>query len=305
MIRFFFGSNGYAIKTALDSVVLDAKKRHGEHAVERVDGETLEMSRLPDLLQGATLFALHRLIVIRDASRNKAVWEALGEKLESLPDSLDLVLVEAAPDKRTRTFKALQKKAEVTEAKDLDENGAARWLVSEAKARGGEMKQADAQLVVARAGTDQFRLSNELDKLLVFGEISKAAVEKLVEQTPQANVFALLDAALHRRPDMLRKLLTDAKIMEDPYMLFGLLSSQVLQLAALVHGEGRGVDDIAKSLKTHPFPLKKLSSTARNTSKKELKTIVDDMAQLDDRLKSTGLDPWLLLEQTLIKIATR
>lgn len=305
MIHFFFGSNAYQTKIALDALVAHTKEKYGEHAVEKVDGETLELNQLPDLLQGTMLFAPERLVIIRDASKNKTIWDVLGEKLQDVPESLQLVMVEAAPDKRTKTFKALQRVAEMHEVKELNEFEVAKWLVGEAARRGGKMKQSDAAMLVARTGTDQFRLSNEMDKLLAYGDTGQMAIEALVEQTPQANVFALLDAAMQKRPDTMQKLLVNAKSTEEPYMLFGLLSSQVLQLAALVYGETRNVDDIAKTLKMHPFPLKKLSVVARDTPKQEMNMIIENMALLDDHLKSSGLDPWLLLEQTLLKIATR
>lgn len=305
MVKLFYGSNAYQIKTALDALVLDVKKQHGEHAVERVDGEMLELHQLPDLLQGATLFAPERLVIIRGASKNKTIWEALGDKLKDVPDSLQLVLVEAVPDKRTKTFKALAKQAEVHECKDVNEAEAARWLAGEARARGGDMTRDEAGAVVARAGTDQFRLSNELDKLLAHGDITPEVIEQLVEATPQANAFALLDAAMNGKPAEVRKLLFMAKITEDPYMLFGLLSAQLMQLAALVHAQGRSVDEIAKALKTHPYPLQKLGTVAKRTSPRQLRAIVGTVADLDDQLKSTGVEPWQLLEHALLKIAAR
>lgn len=305
MVRLFYGSNAYQMKAALDALVSHAKKQHGEHAVERVDGESVELNQLPDMLQGATLFAPERLVIIRGVSKNKPIWELLGEKLADVPASLQLVLVETAPDKRTKTFKALQKHAEVHEYKEPGEHEAADWLVSEAGKRGGEMKHTDADVLVARVGADQFRLSNELDKLLLYGDTGKPAIEALVEQTLRANVFGLLDAVMNGRTDTVRRLLAEAKPSEDPYMLFGMLGGQIMQLAALVHAGGRSSDDVAKVLKVHPYPLKKLSSVARNTSPERLREIVAVVAELDDQLKSTGVDPWLLLEQALLKIAAR
>lgn len=305
MIHFFFGTNSYQLKQALDALILDAREKHGEHAVEKIDGETLEIEQLPDLLQGATLFAPERTVVIRDAGKNKIIWEAVGEKISDLPDSLTLVLVETAPDKRLKTFKTLQKLAEVREFKELNEVEAARWLIDEAGKRGGGMTKADTEILVARAGADQARLSNELDKLLLYGEISAESIEKLVEPTPHANVFALLDAALAKKPEAVRKLLRDAKISEDPYMLFGLLSSQIMQLAALVYAERRSSDEVAKALKTHPYPLKKMAPVAKKTSKKELREIIEILSKMDEQLKSTGADPWQLLENALIKITAR
>lgn len=305
MIHFFYGANGYQIKGVLDVLVVRAKKKYGEHAVERADAEGMEASQLLDLLQGATLFAPERLVILQGAAKNKVIWELLGERLEAMPAFLHLAVVETSPDKRTKTFKALFKYADVHECKDLDEFEAAKWLSLEAKKRGGEIRTGEANLLVARAGIDQWRLSNELDKLLLHGAVTAEAIESLVEATPQANAFGLLDAVMQRKPEIVRKLLAEAKLSEDPYMLFGLLSSQIMLLSALVYGKGRSVDDIAALLKTHPFPLKKLSPIAARMTTAQLREMVGVVAELDDNTKSTGIDSWMLLEHALIKIATR
>lgn len=293
------------VKTELDALVSATKQQYGEHAVDRVDGETLEPAQLLDLLQGVTLFASNRLVIIRGASKNKAIWEALGERLENIPPSIQLAVIEIAPDKRTKTFKLLQKHAQTHECKDLNEFEAAKWLAAEAKKRGGELQAREAGALVARAGIDQWRLSNELDKLLLNGAITVEAIENLVEATPQANAFGLLDAVMQGRPETVKKLLAEAKLSEDPYMLFGLLSSQIMLLSALVYGKGRSVDGIAKMLKVHPFPLKKLSPIAARMTTSQLREMIETVAELDDNTKSTGIDPWMLLEHALIKIATR
>lgn len=304
MIYLLFGDNAYAKQQALLSLIADIQQKYGIEAVERFDGETLEPRQLSNILQGTSLFSTNKLVVITDASKNKSLWLHLEQWIETPIQGADIALIETTPDRRTKTFKLLQKQANVKEYKQLTESEAAQWLVQVAKERDGIITSAEAKQLVARAGTDQWRLSNELDKLLAHG-INTDAIETLVEPTLQANVFALLDAVLHKKSKDAAKHLTSAKITEDPYMLFGLFSAQLLQLAALVYGGNRSVDDIAKQLNTHPFPLKKLAPLAKKMSFQELKLIVDAVVELDNQLKSTGLDPWLLLEQTLTKIAHR
>lgn len=305
MIHFFFGENAYSKQVALQQLVTHAKKRYGEEAVERYESEQLDPAKLAEVLQGASLFSTEKMVVIRSASSQKLLWAALEPWVEALPEGTELVLVETAPDRRTRTFKQLQKHAHIQEFKPLSEDQAVQWLTSEATLRGGKLSATQARRVIARTGSDQGRLSNELDKLLVQETINDQTIDALIEQTMQANIYALLDACLHKKADSIGRLLAAAKLSEDPYQLFGLLSSQLGQLAALVYADGRLVDEIARSLGSHPFSLRKLQALAAKTSQAELADIIKIAARLDMNLKSTGLDPWLLLEQALVKIATR
>ncbi len=282
-----------------------AEKKYGQHSIEKYDGETLEVSQLTDIFQGATLFSPHKLVVIKHAGKNKTLWAALENWLDTIPTDVDVIFAESAVDKRTKTFKQLQKKAATEECKLLTPPEAIKWLIKEAKQKDVPLTNQLATKLVDRAGTDQWRLANELDKLVVHGEITEALIDTLVEQTTEANVFALLDAVLHKKTDLAKNLLQDAKPTEDPYMLFGLLASNVSQLAALVYAAGKPIDVIAKELGTHPFPLRKLQSLADRTSKNEVRMIVEIVATADERMKTTGIDPWLLLEEALVKIANR
>ena len=76
MIILLTGTNSFAIRQTLDTLVTNFLNKNGAHALERVDGESFDALRLPELLQGASLFASERLVLLRDASKNKLLWEA-------------------------------------------------------------------------------------------------------------------------------------------------------------------------------------------------------------------------------------
>lgn len=112
MITLLTGENGFEIERALKRIVTDF-----EGTPEKIDGSELELRQVPDLLMGVSLFADKRLLIIKNLSENKAVWADFGDWLERVSDDIHLVLVEPKPDKRTRTYKDLQKAAEVKEFK--------------------------------------------------------------------------------------------------------------------------------------------------------------------------------------------
>ena len=100
---------------------------------ETYDAAELEPRRLPDLFMGATLFATNRLVVIRGAAQNKTVWVDLEQWIERVPDETDIVLVEPSPDKRTRTYKLLQKHGTVHEHGELSDAELQNWLQTHAR----------------------------------------------------------------------------------------------------------------------------------------------------------------------------
>lgn len=301
MVTLVYGPNAYAARQAVDAIVA----KYDASAIDRRDGADITPDDLPELLQGVSLFAAERVVVLKNAAQNKTLWEAIGEYFERIPDEIHVVLVETAPDKRTKTYKALQKKAELVSCEELNEAQAASWLVEEAKKREGRIERKDAMVLVERIGTDQWQLSHALEKLLLIGDTSAERIRNTVEATPQANVFALLDAAFQGRVAQVRELLQGCIAQEDPYKFFGLLGSQIFQLVAVASADGKTPEQIAKDIGAHPYPLKKLQQLARKLSKRELGGVVEVVAKLDDQMKSSAGEPWLLIETALLRIAHR
>lgn len=301
MTTLLYGENDFALKQYLRAIVASFEEKV---AIEKLDGDQIELKDLPSLLSGATLFSSKRLIIIYDASANKDLWAKLGDYVEQELRDTQLILVEAAPDKRTRTFKLLQKNAQVKEFKNPSEAEAISWLMGEAKNTGLQLDRNLAEKIVVRAGADQWKLHFALQKLVHADEINPAVIEQQIETTPQANVFELIDASLNRSPDKVRKLVEVAASQEDPYFFFGLFSSQLFQLITLAVS-GKSSSEVAKDLGVHPYPLQKLGGLAKKLSLSEAKRIANILGECDDRLKRSGAEPWLVLEQALMKLALR
>lgn len=272
---------------------------------ERIDGSELELKQLPDLLMGATLFADKRLVIIKNLSENKAVWSSFGEWLGRVSDDIHLVLVEPKPDKRTKTYKDLQKVADIHEAKpwtDRDETQAEQWLMQEAKALGFELDKKSAHLIVRRVGVDQWLLAQALEKLAAVDAVTPELIENLIEANPTENVFNLFDAALKGDAIRVKEMLETLEVNEDPYRLFGLLGTQVFQLAALGVADKLSAE-VAKDLGAHPFALSKLAPHAKKLGRRGVQKAMAAMAEADQAMKISAAEPWLLIERALIKIA--
>lgn len=287
MIYLLTGDNTFELERRLKDLTASF-----DGDVERVDGEELSVDALPDLLSGVTLFSSSRLVVIKDAGKNKALWIALGDWFEK-GVSNDLVLVETRPDKRTKPYKWLEKNADVTVCKELQPFEAVRWVQAEAKARGLAMPGTLAEFFVDYVGTDQWRLDGELAKVALSGkELSEDAIRNIVEPTPQATSFELLDAAFRGQTSEMERLFETVSRDEDPYMFFGLLAGQVYALALIQTGKGARVDDIAKSTGVHPFVLRKVTGLAQNMTGASLQTVTSRLAELDSNMKSRPVEPW-------------
>lgn len=299
MITLLTGENSFEINREIERIiaVFDGQ-------VERIDGSELELRQIPDLLMGSSLFAEKRLVIIKNLSENKSVWTDFGTWLERLSDDIELVLVEPKPDKRTKTFKELQKVAEVRELKPWGERDvriAEEWASVQAKEMGFELSAGLAGKLVERTGVDQWRVFHGLEKLSVLDEVTSEIIEEVIDPNPIENIFQLFETALKGDGAEVRTMLQTLELTEDPYQLFGLLSGQAFQLAALSVAD-KPSNEVAKDIGAHPFVVSKLSSYAKKLGKSGAKKIVAAFADADAGMKTTATDPWLRIEQALFKV---
>lgn len=295
--------NEYAIKQTLQILSDRFTTKFGSHGYERIDGEQFEPTNLASLLQSGSLFASQRLVVLKDAAKNKALWESLGDWVGKTPSETTLVIIEPSIDKRTKTYKLLKAGTDFKEFGVPSDAELVQWLRSSAKKQGTELTVADAQYLLARVGPDQWQLSQELQKLAAHNPITQELINDLVEPNLEGTAFELLDAALAGNKAKVQQLVTGLKYQEDPYKLFGLLASQVHTLAIVAAAGSRGADQIAKDSGLHPFVVRKTQGAAQKLGKERIKQIVADVATCDMQLKTTGVDPWQLLSLALQKLA--
>ena len=298
MITVLTGENSFEVTRALEKIVADFAG-----VAEKFDGDSLELAQLPDLLLGGTLFATERLVIIRALSENKQLWEVLPDWLERTSGDTHVVLVEPKPDKRTKTYKDLKKYAQVQEYNpwgDRDVMQAEKWVVEEAKRHGLLLDKKLAQQLVARVGMDQWQLFHAIEKLAVLDTVTAETIEQLIEANPTENVFNLLDAALRGDTRKVSSMIRTLRLGQDPYMTFGLLGGQVFQLVALAASD-RPSGDVAKDIGAHPYALGKLAPHAKKLGRSGTKKLARVFADTDTAMKSTATDPWILIEQALVK----
>lgn len=299
MISLLTGENSFAIHQELQKMMSEF-----DGSVERLDGTELELRQLPDLLMGMSLFSEKRLVIIRLLSQNKSVWEALVDWIDRVSDDIHLVLVEPKPDKRTRTYKALQKSATVHEYKPWtlrDIRQAEQWVGGRASELGMSFTPNLAHFLVARVGTDQWQLSHALDKLSVLDTVSEEVIRESIEAHPTENVFDLFEIALRGDSVRVQEILNTLSLTEDSYQLLGLLSGQAFQIAAIV--VAREGDDVARDMGIHPFVLSRLKQHAKDRGSKGASEIIAAFVEADDAIKTSSIDPWIAIERALLRIA--
>ncbi len=265
---------------------------HGDMGLERLDGEDAEYDRLREALESLPFLASKKLVVIKNAAKNKEFVERADKLLADVAETNDVLLIESKLDKRSGYYKYLKKSTDYHEYNELDGLGLAKWLVSEAKIAGASLGQSDAMYLVDRVGVNQLMLSNELKKLIMFNPaISRESIELLTERTPQSTIFELLDAAFSGQTKKALAIYEEQRALKvEPIQIIAMIAWQLHVLAIIKTADNKSPDEIARSAKLNPFVVKKSQRIANQLSPMELKALVKRVLDLDIALKSISID---------------
>ncbi len=298
MIYLLCGDNEFEKQAALVALVGDAD-------VVRYDGEELTLADMQEIAIGQTLFSQSAVYVISKLSENFDIWSRLSE----LPfdDDKTVILLESKLDKRTKTYKWLQKTAKTQEFLPLSDRQKPQlisWCEVQARERGYRLTHTQIGMLIDRLGFDQLRLSNFLDQLALAEEITDELIDQLVPLARSENVFDLFVAALSKDYETVHNIISYLESesgLDGAYQTMGLLASQATNMAALVLAGGDN-KTVAADLSVNPYVLQRLSSSARTVDIEHLRRISDALFQADLQMKTTGVNPWLLIETALVSL---
>jgi len=286
--------------------VADFVTAHSDLALERIDAEEAEFNRLLESLTSLPFLADKKMVVLRRPSANKQFIEEAEKLLAEIPETTEVIIVEPKLDKRLTYYKLLKKSTNFREYKQLDVAGLARWLVNEAKAKGGSLNQRDAQYLVERVGLDQQLLGNELEKLLLYNTtVTRETIDLLTEATPQSTIFELLESAFSGNAKRAMELYREQRALkvESPQII-AMLAWQLHILALIKAAGDRSADAIASEAKLSPFVVRKSQAIAHKLTIAELKQLVAELLDIDARSKRTNLDIDEALQNYLLKIGS-
>ena len=285
MITLIFGENAYERDSQLDKLI--------SQSFDRYDGLEINTNQLSQIILGVSLFNPSNISVIYSLSENKDLWNFLGENLtDDIISRAEIILIDSKIDKRSKTFKLLQKKANIIECKTLS---AKKWLLDFAKSKDIKLLPSAAEEIVEKIGTDQYKLKNELDRLSVMGDITSEVVKKFTPRQLKDMAYDLLELAIKGDEANLRIAIKDTQIISDPYKTFGLLVSQFFNISAIVLEPNQ-------KLGVNLFVLNKLKSSARSLSIGDLRRIILEFTDADRKMKTSSDDPWAVIQTMLMSI---
>lgn len=293
MIQLIFGNNAYKKQQEL----AHSLKSFSTQDIERYDGSNLTPDFISQIFNSISLFSNKRAIILSEVSSNKKVWEKLGDFNYDNDDAISIIILEDEVDKRTKTYKLLQKNKWVVECLQPTEIEAVKWLQGEYE----KLSSQHAKLIVQRVGLNQMKLYFALEKVKFISNLTDDNIKNIIDSEPEAKIFEVIDAVIQKNIQNIQSLLIDIKTLEDPYKFFGMFVSQFFNLVTL-SVSNKSPKDTAGDLSIHPYPLQKMEKYAKKVSQKDRISMIEMVARADYQLKNSSAEPWQIIETLFLKL---
>lgn len=319
-----FGTEAFLInetKHLLIEHVLDEEEKDFNLSVYDLEETPIEAA-----LEDAETFPFigeKRLIILQNpifltSEKSKGKTEHNLAKLEeylSQPAPYSIVVFSAPYEKldeRKKITKELKRKASIIEAKKLTEQELKAWIKERVATNKVEIEEDAIELLLSLSGTNLFMLTSEIDKLALYSGgkriIDKEIVDRLTSRSLEQTIFSLVDKVVHRNVEAALRIYYDLlKQNEEPIKILSVLSGQfrlIYQVKELSR-RGYGQQQIAASLKIHPFRVKLAAGQAGSFSDEDLMRIIKMLADADYQLKTGGMNKEMLIEMILFQINGR
>ena len=310
-ITILYGDNSYERTTQLAKMKIDAEKSGFE--IQKSNSDELSKSDFVSLICGVSLLSEKRFVYIRNLSENSEIWQNLAEILPRISTDVHLCLIEDKIDKRSVVYKAISKIVELYEFKNLtvrDSKNLAEFARLFAKKQGLSLDNKTASFLISWVGVNEWRIRDAIEKIALIGEANEQDIREFVPQNIEGNAFAIIEMMflgdiLKLQEEFSKLKITDSE--DGAFRFLGMISTQIFNLAALKIGKniGKTTAEIAKEISANTWALGKMESFVQNLSESQLAEIVSKFTQVDEIIKTESVDPWNLVESTILEIASK
>ena len=279
-----------------------------------VYGRDVSMAQVVSLAQRFPIMSPVQLVLVKEAQGiDIKEWDRLVAYLEHPQTTTILVFCyrHKKIDKRTKAYKAIEKKGVVYEKNKLYDNQVPDWIAKVVSQNGYSITQRAAMLLTESIGNDLAKIYNELSKLFILiakgGVINEDVIEQNIGISKDYNVFEL-QAAIGRR-DVVRcnRIVNHfaANPKDNPIQMV-LPNLYNYFIKVMLYHQLTDKSQAPSVLGVHPFFVKDYETAARNYTLGKLASCIGYLYDADLRskgIRNTGsITDGELLKEAVFKI---
>lgn len=321
LLYFFYGTETYLLDEAKSNVIKAAiKDEEREFNLSTYDLGEVPIDMAIDDAETLPFLGEKRVVIVEDpifltSQKDKSNIDHDLKRFETYIQnpSPDTIMIVLAPyeklDERKKVVKALKQFSEVFHAEEMNEPKLLSWIDKRFQDHNVWANENAKRKILQLIGPKLLMLANEIDKIAIYvgenKEVDEETVLNLVARTLEQNIFALIDRVVHRNLKEALTLYYDLlEQKEEPIKILSLLIQQfrLIYQVKLLSKKGYGQNQIAGQVKVHPYRVKLASGQGRFFEESELLYIINELAEMDFKMKTGQMDKVLLLELFFISV---
>ena len=303
-----YGTEGYLIRQYRDKLKKAFFPDGDTMNLSVFQGENCNVEEIRDLADTLPFFADWRLIVIEGSGWCKKGGEEFAEYLPDAPESTYFLFVEEEVDKRSKLYKAITKIGNAVEFVPQTDETLSKWVLARLKREGKGITKQAYQLFIEKTGTDMENIDKELEKLICYtldrDNIEVSDVEAITTEQTQSKVFEMVDAiAAHQQKKALDLYYDLLSLHEAPMRIMYLITRQfnMMLLVKSMINKGVGQKEIAQTIGSPEWAVRKYQSQCRPYSLEQLKQAIKDGTRYEEDVKTGKLDDQLAVELFIVQ----
>ncbi len=309
-IYLLYGEEEY-LKLQYKNKLLSALVNEGDTMnFSKYEGSGIKTSQVIDQAETMPFLAEHRVILIENSGFGKKMPDDLGEYLSNIPDFDIFIFIETTADKRGKLYKSANTLGRAIEMSMPNESTLATWVGTQIKNAGKQMKRDAWSQFLNMTNESMENMARELEKLISYvgdrKQINLEDVEAICVPRIETKIFDMLNAIsakdIRKTMDLYEDMLA-AK--EPPMRILYMIVRQFRQMIVIkeLYKNGDNVGSIAKKVGSPDFAVKRTLQLANNFTEKEITSLLSDVANFEQQVKTGRLDENLAVELIIMKYA--
>ena len=306
-----------SLKREAKKITKEALKEINEFNYASFDAKETSLREIVNACLEVPMLENKKVVVVDDAyfltggkGKDKINTEKDYQLLEKyinkpIPETDLILLVESDKlDSRGKLTKLLNEKAKVTPIAPMKAYDWEKFVGQICEKNNINIDYLAKKELASRTLNDRDRLANELDKLSLYtSKISLNDVLTLVNKPLEESAYELTNALL--KGDITNALMTYNDLTKskkiDPVTLFIMLANQFrfIYQVNYLHDQGKRISEIMEMLAAKEFRVKMAYQNGKSF-KNSLPKILDDLYEIDSKIKSSQIDNGLAAELFIV-----
>ncbi len=314
MIYLFYGIEDYLIQKEIDNI--KQKNNIEEISISRYDLTNTNIEKIIEDCEMNSMFTDKKVIIVNNSyiftgQSKKGQIEQNLEALEKYINNsnIDTLLIFISDseklDERKKIVKLIKQKGIVKEFNTTTN------INSIVKSFFNDYKISDSSIIklINRVGNNLPLLEEEAEKLKLYKddtkEINDEDILKITNKNVDLDIFKLIDNIIMKNKKVAIETYNEMiKYGEEPIKILIMIASQIrlMYQTKLLYKKGYTEKDSASLLGIHPYRVKLATEKGRKYTESDLLMYLDNLADLDSKIKQSNVDKKMAIELFILKI---